>query len=508
MTPISLATVQADQVTASTTRGVTPTDEQTAAVDIFKSGAALVLEAGAGTGKTSTLRLMANELPFRTGVYVAYNKAIALDAKASFPSNVTAATAHSYAYQAVGKRYRDRLKSPRVPAWKAAEILGAEALDVGPGRRIPRNAVARIALDTVARYCNSADREIGRQHVPYVEGVEYLDDFQTEIVRLASKAWADLRIDDAQVRALSTKGRTVGVLKFTHDVYLKLWQLGNPRLPGDYILLDEAQDANPVIADVVLRQDAQLIAVGDAQQAIYGWRGAVDAMRDWPAEHRLPLAQSFRFGPAIATAANEWLRMLGATLRLRGLDSINSQVMHLDEPAAILCRTNAQAVGEALLAIEAGRRPAIVGGVEQIRWMCRASLDLKEGRPTDHPELCAFESWADVQEYVEEDEAAADLRVLVGLVDMYGVGKLFSVTDAVVDEPSADVIVSTAHKAKGREWGSVLIAPDFRAPKDGEDLERGEACLCYVAVTRAKRLLDNGALAWASGVKVAGVRNA
>jgi superfamily I DNA/RNA helicase len=50
----------------------------------------------------------------------------------------------------------------------------------------------------------------------------------------------------------------------------------------------------------------------------------------------------------------------------------------------------------------------------------------------------------------------------------------------------------TAHKAKGREWETVRIAGDFRKDK----VSREEAMLAYVAVTRAKLVLDREGLAW------------
>jgi hypothetical protein len=129
---------------------------------------------------------------------------------------------------------------------------------------------------------------------------------RAELPPLSAKAWDDLTSTDGQLR-------------FDHDVYLKLWQLSGPRLAAGYILLDEAQDANPVIAAIVENQaHAQLIAVGDRCQAIYGWRGAVDGMTAFPAQVRLPLAQSFRFGPTIAGEANKWLGILQANMRLRG----------------------------------------------------------------------------------------------------------------------------------------------------------------------------------------------
>lgn len=88
-----------------------------------------------------------------------------------------------------------------------------------------------------------------------------------------------------------------------------MWQLSRSVIPAGFIMFDEAQDANPVTAFVVQDQDsAQVIAVGDSCQAIYGWRGAIDALSEWPADGRLHLTQSFRFGPAVAAEANKWLR--------------------------------------------------------------------------------------------------------------------------------------------------------------------------------------------------------
>jgi ATP-dependent exoDNAse (exonuclease V) beta subunit len=50
-----------------------------------------------------------------------------------------------------------------------------------------------------------------------------------------------------------------------------MWAL-TPRIYGEFLLLDEAQDANPVVEQVFLAQGeyAQLVMVGDSAQAIYG----------------------------------------------------------------------------------------------------------------------------------------------------------------------------------------------------------------------------------------------
>lgn len=66
-----------------------------------------------------------------------------------------------------------------------------------------------------------------------------------------------------------------------------------------------------------------------------------------------------------------------------------------------------------------------------------------------------------------------------------------------------DVVISTAHRAKGLEWDYVVIGDDFPEPK--ESLKTGETewpseeelRLAYVAVTRARKGLSTGSLAWA-----------
>jgi hypothetical protein len=472
----------------------TPTPEQRQVIDAFATGKPLVVEAGAGTGKTSTLKLCAAATANRRGVYIAYNKAIATDAAHSFPPSVTCRTAHSFAFQAVGKQYAARLKAPRQPAKETAKILRINEpiqlrKDLAP---LAPQQLARIVTATIGRFCYSADDRIGRYHVPLLPGLDAeaeRAELAKFVVPVAQRAW------DQEVAP------SAGRIRFTHDMYLKLWALSRPQFGVDFVFLDEAQDANPVIADLVERQgDTQRILVGDACQAIYGWRGATDAMRTFTGT-RLYLSQSFRFGQAIADEANKWLSVLHARLRLRGFEQIRSTVGPVDSPDAILCRTNAAAVSQAAALSAAGKRAALVGGGDDIRRLAEAAIDLQSGRPTAHPELMAFTTWGEVQDYADHDSGGSDLQVAIKLIDKYTPDGVIEILRRLVDERYADVILSTAHKAKGREWRTVRIADDFREPKDDEDgrpgpVPREDAMLAYVAVTRAQRRLDREGLAW------------
>ena len=485
---------------------VNPTLEQADAVHAYGDGLDLVLQAGAGCGKSSTLKMVARSDRRRRMTYVAYNASIAADARRSFPSNCMAKTGHGLAFD---PKYGARLKRPRQTAHQAAQALDVRTIlgiigatpsirtDLGHQKAMTSKIIMRMALDAVARFCHSADDEIAVRHIPHYDGLSKKKaraELEQLVLPVARAAWEDLKEDDS-------------VLNLTHDHYLKMWALSRPIIPTDVVLLDEAQDTNDVLSAVLLAQEhAQRIAVGDSAQQIYSWRGANDALAKFVRELGCPeltLSQSFRFGPAIAARANIWLRLIEAPLRLTGWEGAESTVGPLDAPDAILCRTNAGAMGIVMEGLAAGRKVALVGGGGDIKNLAWAAEALQGGRPTDHPELCGFASWDDVRQYAAEEDGS--LEVLVKLIDEHGPDRIVAAADGLCSEAQAELVVSTAHRSKGREWPAVRIHADFRAPKPDQDtglviLPREEARLAYVAVTRAREQLDDTALAWVRDV--------
>jgi superfamily I DNA/RNA helicase len=473
-----------------------PTDEQTAAADAFRAGEHLVLQAGAGTGKTTTLALLAHATRSR-GRYLAYNRAIAQDAATRFPATVTCKTAHSLAYAAVGHRYTRRLNAPRRPAWQTGQALGIlHTLRIGD-RDLTPTALSYATLRTVSRFCHSADPTLTQRHVPRLRGLEdpgHHHEFAVHIVPFARKAWTDLQHPED------------GAVRFEHDHYLKMWSLTSPTLRTDFLLLDEAQDTNPVVEHVFnhQRDHAQLVMVGDSAQAIYQWRGAKNVMTGFDGTP-LALSQSFRFGPHLAQEANRWLTLAGATLRLTGTPQVPTELGPVQQPDAVLCRTNVGAMTQVMHLLPAGSKVALAGGGASLRALALAAGDLKAGRRTHHPELVLFPTWPDLQDYAAHDPAGCDLQPLVDLVDTHGTASILAAIAQLAPEQHAEVTVSTAHKAKGRERNRVRIADDFTPPRDTRDesgkpapgpIDDTEARLAYVAVTRTRTLLDLGGLSW------------
>lgn len=475
-----------------------PTPEQDAAVEAFRSGTDLVLQAGAGTGKTTTLTMLGAATRWQ-GQYLAFNKAIAQEARRKFRGNARCSTAHSLAFKAIGHQFIERMERPRMATVKLAQLLGIRMNVAIGARKLQPSTLCSIARDTVMQYCYSADDVLNRLHVPWPKGItdENEHDQLVEIVLpLATRMWADLQTPDR------------GKVPFKHDHYLKMWALTRPRIHGEFLLLDEAQDTNPVVEQVFLDQGAhaQLVMVGDSAQAIYGWRGARDVMTGFRAQ-QLVLSHSFRFGPAIAAEANRWLAIAGAPIRLTGSPRVNSELAPVAAPKAILCRTNGGAIAELLTQLGDGRQVALAGRAAELRKLAEAARDLQAGKRTTHRDLLLFSTWGEVQEYVEWDSDGRDLLPFVDVIDEHGVDVVLQTLAQLSAETHAEVTVSTAHAAKGREWPTVRISDDFPEPDDPEDTELGgdpmpgkiepaEARLAYVAVTRAQHQLDLGGLSW------------
>ena len=462
------------------------TDEQTHAVDLFKISRSLKISAFAGTGKTSTLTALAKSTQ-KNGLYLAFNKSIAAEARAKFPRSVDCRTMHSLAFRAIPDKYQGN-KSKLMDSLTAnlvAQLLDIEEIAVGNTVLKPRS-LAFLTLKSVQRFCQSGDDELAVEHVP-LAGIlkkledRYLEEFKAYVSDLATHLW-DTMLDPASNAPLG------------HDGYLKLWSLSKPRLEYDFLLLDEAQDTNEAVLSVLRCQDSHLTLVGDRHQQIYEWRGAINAMASVETEAEAFLTRSFRFGDTVAGAATSILKLLGEKRRLIGDPHRDTKIAAYGETQTTLCRTNAGVVSVVLDALAQSRKPHVVGGVGDLMRMLEDVGKLKNSIPAESPEFFGFKDWPEVVEFSESEEGES-LKSFVSIVLACGEETLIRNLKSVsLEEKGADLIVSTGHKAKGREWDSVTLHADFEPRVSKEQppkqvLNQEEARLLYVAVTRARNLL-------------------
>lgn len=481
-----------------------PTDEQLACVDMARSQQSFKVVAYAGAGKTTTLKLISDDIlahyPHARGLYLAFNKTIASEAAQKFDNRVRAMTFHSLAYRHVPRSITQKVNAPKATLLQIAHELQLKPLHatrtdkLGNAKKVvfSNTRLAQIVQDGLSVFCKTHAPIPAMRHLPLPDWLSDDDDINMRNALYPALLGAWERAIDPRHHG------NIG-----HDIYLKYWTLSNPIVPADFVLFDEAQDADPLMMGVLLHQRAQIIYVGDAHQQIYEWRGATNAMKRLPLPQSL-LTQSFRFGTPIANIANLLLKALGETTPLIGNAHTHSSVGTHFGVDAVLCRTNAGAMARLLLGLKRGERVGLAADTQRIVRFCQNALKLQTGKACDSGELAGFSSWREVQ-----SSNHFELKTWVRLIDEHGAKVVGDALDTVNRTSQPDYIICTAHKAKGLEWNSVALHDDFVYELSAKTLKIApeELRLLYVAVTRAKHRLDIGAHtplfdALARGIKV------
>jgi hypothetical protein len=454
-----------------------PTGEQ--ALIAQSKSRLLRVEAFAGTGKTTTLVEYAKARPQERMLYLAFNKAIQMEAERRFPKNVECRTTHSLAWK-FGKPYNEVGKLGENRPLDVSRDLGVKP------------TLAGLILDTVNNYLCSADNELGSDHIPDDPRINVKE--YDNILNGAKLLWA-------RMRDLEYSG-----IRLPHDGYLKLYQLSKPVLGYDTILFDEAQDANPATTDIVLRQECGKVFVGDTHQQIYSFRGADNALKKLPAEETLYLTQSFRFGRGVAGLANLLLtEFKGETNTLKGLGRHGTTLFSVDcdKQYAFIARTNSAVFDEAVSMLDGDKKLHFVGGPAGYRFdriLDAYNLFVGEKHRIRDPYYRKFECFTEMEKF-GEDTDDKELKMLCRVIRKYE-HDIPSLIDRLTarhnpDMARADVLFCTAHKSKGLEFDQVVLANDYSEllNEDGKqcgpgEIELEEINILYVASTRAKAALQ------------------
>lgn len=468
-----------------------PTKQQGLAIDQARLQHSFKIVAYAGTGKTTTLQMISQAMPSRKGLYLAFNKAIATHAQSQFSPSVDCRTFHSLAFRHVASSITDKLRLPRMSPSLIGKEYGLKPIQL---RRLIGNRyepyllnssrLGGLVANALSYYCSTNAAHPAPRHIQVPEWLhkDDIDTLQQALFPALERRWHD-SINPHHQAGIS------------HDIYLKLWALSEPQIKRDYILFDEAQDADPLMLGILLKQKStQVIYVGDAHQQIYAWRGAINAMQQLPLPETR-LTTSFRFGASIAEIANDLLYALGENVPLHGFDAITSQVSykpHSRQRDAILCRTNARAMELLMSGLSKGEKVSLQADHVRLGRFIDAAMQLKQGQRTfDVPELAWFNSWQEVHEYCETSEGS-DIKPLVRLIDEHGTQPLKAALNKVTSAHQADYVISTAHKAKGLEWHHVCIEDDYQYKINQLEhiISPEELRLLYVVCTRAQYQLN------------------
>ena len=240
--------------------------------------------------------------------------------------------------------------------------------------------------------------------------------------------------------------------------------------PYNVIMVDEAQDWNPCQLALMQHQnEAAQLFVGDANQSLYGFRGATGELESLK-KHTTKVYQlttSFRFGPNIAEVANRLLWWKGQVLRERNRDptcadmrvvggggSLGNVVLFEDQkhadpptsesPVTVLCAMNKSVVHEV---IEMVAQYGSMGNGFMVSFVNSKYKSVKEL----------------IDQYCSDKTRGSKVsRTLLERCVVYG-----------RDQPNVSARVLTVHYSKGLEFSRVRLGSDLvkliNAPSSSND---------------------------------------
>lgn len=476
------------------------TQEQEAVVNApLPPGHAVMVQAFAGTGKTSTIAARCKAAMDKKILYLAFNRSLMESARDVFRDypHVRVETFHSWALSEYMKPYEendfdaDTSKPDIVEAISVYDILD----------RFPSTPwlIASGALSVLQYYWSTTDDRLQAKHT---RGLSK-DVPSVDSLALAQSIWK--RMQD-------------GGVPIPHDAYLKIVALGKPVMPYDWIMVDEVQDLTPLQMELVVSQKhAGYLLFGDVHQTLYGFRYACDPVaylreRSIPVQ-TLRLTRTFRFGPRLARLSSLFLQSFkdeqamiqsahdpDATRVLSPIDWTRAP-----NGSVFVFRSNRGLVQGMFDWIERPNPPRfhVLGMTfvpERERQFVRDFAMIRAGRHRECKDPV-------LRRLKDLDMAGTFFKIVQDYKNMHRL-RLFcemggkALDDAwarleplVVEDPSeAQFFLGTVHQTKGLEYDHVILGPDFPTPRSLQSLPTWKregakelANILYVAMTRAIR---------------------
>jgi DNA helicase-2/ATP-dependent DNA helicase PcrA len=444
----------------------------------------LVVEALAGTGKTTTIVEALRHVRQGPTLMVAFNKAIAEELAERVPGSVQVMTLHSFGLRAITRAHGRRPIDGDATRKRIEGICGSE----WHGRE-GRTAVARLV--SVAKGClldadpDTLDRAADEAEIAFPD-----DD-----------AWPRERIIKAACVVLEeTLEQTEGPLDFDDMIWLPIAQ--NLKIPQfRWVFVDETQDLNPAQLETVVRAaggSGRICAIGDRRQAIYGFRGAdvraIPRMIERLQAEVLPLSVTYRCPVAVVRQAQRLVPTIEAAPGAPDgiVRDATFEAMRRDAKPGdfVISRVNAPLVSECLKWISQGVRATIRGreiGAGLATWVKGTKAD-------GIPELSvALDAWekretARLTKLGRDTQAVADRAACLHVLceSCATVRELLDKIERLfADKGAPGIQLMSTHKSKGLEADRVWLLRDTYCKWPGAEEEN----LLYVGITRSKREL-------------------
>lgn len=472
----------------------------------------LVVEAVAGSGKTTTIKQSLKLIPDEYQVFfVAFNKHIANPLAEWLQSigihNVKAATLHSLGLSNY-KRAFPKFNSFRdIEEDKVGIILGkyypVSKKDYEAGKITKQQRKENFQKRDGMRKIVSMSKSCLIDYNDKVSVKQMIDEYNMEVEEL----FIDELVDLLPTIMNECKEWTD---KIDYDDMIWMPIVLNLQIEkADFLMVDEAQDLNKLQIEFILRavkEDGHIIAVGDRYQSLYAFRGAdaqaIPNIISILQAKTLPLSVTYRCPASHVRQAQALVPHLEQ--REDAPEGTIDEVDFYDLAAKVqsgdlvICRTNGPLVKPAFECIRRGKKAVIRG-----KDIGSSLTNLVKRFETDDIDLFMV----NLAEYYEQEHSklmnyGKEMKALL-LQDRYEtlvfianecrtVSELTSKIDMLFSEKETGVIFSSVHKAKGLEAQHIYIMrPDLMPFPKAQTLTeiQQELNIKYVAETRSKDIL-------------------
>lgn len=294
------------------------------------------------------------------------------------------------------------------------------------------------------------------------------------------------------------------------------------KIAKSVLVIDEAQDMGAddfrlVKALMQRNEDMRVIAVGDDDQNIYGFRGSNSAyfsslIKDYNAT-RYEMTENYRSDETIVDYANRFLHKIPNRLKINQIYSVSGRKgqvcakadpeqlisnLHHRGQTAVLTQTNKQTLQIAHLLKEQGKHVRLIQDTDGFYFINLAEIRyfLKQLKQCEGGVISKV-AWENAKESTEKNYATSNCMDAIRrfFADFEATRSKFyysdlhefilesNVEDFIATENDT-VFVSTIHKAKGREFDNVHVMLSDLTHLDSDKMRT-----IYVGLTRARHNL-------------------
>lgn len=443
----------------------------------------------AGSGKTSLLVEIATKLNKSNSLYLAYSKAIAVEATEKFKNKAVCKTTHSMAWQNI-------MRPLKAEVSKELDIRHIKAkVD------IQEKIALKMLID---EFCLSKYTSV--------------KDFMSK----KNDKYEDW-VTDSIIEIL--KNMESKKIPFTHSSYFKLFHIyianGSIKFPEfDLIMLDEAGDLNPVTLEIFMMLPAKRkILVGDHRQNIFGFNNTINGFEELKGVGlELSMTKSFRVGEGIAKDVEAFMQKhVQKSFSFKGIPLTGKETV---KTTMYLTRNNSFLIGHIVKLMRTGEKfnlarktrdifelplvlMALKPGCKQVNKDFNKIQKFTDDYVVDHPDATMSMVRSRLEQHFSDDSSISSALSILrqnDFSDIYSAHKYAKSME--MSRTKFDYTLATCHSIKGMEADRVIIGEDLEKsiskiidkennkPKGYYDEdELSELSLYYVAVSRAKIIL-------------------